>query len=80
MGMERARRIGRESYEAETQMDALNAALAEANTVFWLTLTITKGELAEHLGCSLKELEDQDYIGGIRDFGEVTKLEEIDPA
>ena len=47
-------------------------------TIYWLTLTISDVELAEHLGCTVEEIEAQDYIGAIRDFGEVTKLQELE--
>lgn len=40
-------------------------------TFYWLTL-------AEHLGCKVEDIDAQDYIGAIRDFGEVVKLEEIE--
>jgi len=47
-------------------------------TVYWLTLVITDDELAERLDCSVDEIRSQDYIGAIRDFGEVVKIEEVE--
>lgn len=47
-------------------------------TYYWMTLVISAEELAAHLECPIEEIEDQDYLGAIRDFGEIQKLEEIE--
>jgi len=45
---------------------------------YWLTLAITAEDLAKALKCEEDEIETQDYIGAIRDFGEIVKLEEVE--
>ena len=47
-------------------------------TYYSLTLVITAEDLAEEMGCKIDEINSGDYIGTIRDFGVVTKIEEFE--
>ena len=45
---------------------------------YWLTLVISSRELADRLDCEPDEIEAQDYLGAIRDYGEISKCEVIE--
>ncbi len=45
---------------------------------YWLTVAIEKEDLAEEMGVPVEDVEAGDYIGAIRQHGEIVKLEELD--
>jgi hypothetical protein len=47
-------------------------------TYYWLTVAISADELADYMGCLIEEIENGDYIGAIREAGEIVKLEEVE--
>jgi len=48
------------------------------DTTYWLTLAISKKDLAQYMNCDENEIESGEYIGAIRDFAEVVKVEEVE--
>jgi hypothetical protein len=47
---------------------------------FWLTLVCSTGELAQHMGCdpTREAVEAGCYLGLIRDFGAIERIEVVE--